>query len=141
MPQRHHESEGRGERERPLRPAADELGGALEREVPLSPVATPDVINRWLDGELPEPTGLRGDAARSVEFWRRLGEETDARRRMVTPAHLSARIMEALPPLATPAHVVEPWYRKELRMNPAVAFAAGAALFTLGIIAAQALLR
>jgi len=141
MLDRHNERDGRTERERPLRPAADEMGGSLEREVPLAPVATPDVVNRWLDGELPEPTGLRGDAARSVEFWRRLGEETDKRRRMMTPADLSARIMDALPPLASTAHAVEPWYRKELRMNPAVAFAAGAALFSLGIIAAQALLR
>lgn len=140
MLDRHNERDGRTERERPLRPA-EEMGSLREREVPLAPVATPDVINRWLDGELPEPTGLRGDAARSVEFWRRLGEETDKRRRMMTPAHLSSRIMDALPPLATPERSVEPWYRKDVRMNPAVAFAAGAALFTLGVIAAQALLR
>ena len=141
MLDRRNERDGRSERERPLRPAADELGGSLEREVPLSPVAAPDVINRWLDGELPEPTGLRGDAARSVEFWRRLGEETDKRRRMMTPVHLSSKIMDALPPLAASARSMEPWYRKDVRMNPAVAFAAGAALFTLGIIVAQALLR
>ena len=140
MLDRHNERDGRTERERPLRPA-EEMGGQLDREVPLAPVATPDVINRWLDGELPEPTGLRGDAARSVEFWRRLGEETDKRRRMMTPAHLSSKIMASLPPLATPQRSVEPWYRKDVRMTPAVAFAAAAALFTLGIIASQALVR
>ncbi len=141
MLDRHNEPDGRSERERPLRPNAEEMGGSLEREVPLSPVPTPDVVNRWLDGELPEPTGLRGDAARSVEFWRRLGEETDKRRRMMTPAHLSSRIMDALPPQASATSAVEPWYRREVRMNPAVAMAAAAAVFTLGIIVAQALMR
>jgi hypothetical protein len=136
----HNEHEGRGERERPLRPS-EEMGLHREREVPLAPVATPDVINRWLDGELPEPTGLRGDAARSVEFWRRLGEETDKRRRMMTPAHLPNKIMAALPPMAVPRPSVEPWYRKDVRVTPMVALAVGAALFTLGIIVAQAMLR
>lgn len=112
-----------------------------EREVPLAPVATPDVINRWLDGELPEPAGLRGDAARSVEFWRRIGEETDQRRRMMTPAHLPEKIMASLPPLATPQRSVVPWYRKDLHLNPMMALAAAAALFTLGLVAARALLR
>ncbi len=141
MLDRHNERDGRAERERPLRPNAEDMGGTFEREVPLSPVATPDVINRWLDGELPEPTGLRGDAARSVEFWRRLGEETDKRRRMMTPAHLSSRIMDALPPQTSVTHAVAPWYRRDVRMNPAVALAAAAAVFTLGIIVAQALLH
>lgn len=141
MLDRHNERDGRSERERPLRPNTDDFVGQSDREVPLSPVATPDVINRWLDGELPEPTGLRGDAARSVEFWRRLGEETDKRRRMMTPAHLSARIMDALPPQVAPASAVAPWYRRDVRMNPAVAFAAAAALFALGIVVAQAVLR
>ncbi|HNV74192.1 MAG: hypothetical protein IPF87_17685 [Gemmatimonadetes bacterium] len=141
MLDRHNERDGRAERERPLRPS-DEMGNVRgEREVPLSPVATPDVINRWLDGELPEPTGLRGDAARSVEFWRRLGEETDKRRRMMTPAHLPEKIMASLPPLATPQTSMVPWYRKDMKLNPMMALAAGAALFTLGLVAAQALLR
>ena len=30
-----------------------------DREVPLPPVATMDHIHRWLDGEAPEPPGLR----------------------------------------------------------------------------------
>jgi len=140
MLDRHNERDGRTERERPLRPS-DEVGNMREREVPLAPVATPDVINRWLDGELPEPSGLRGDAARSVEFWRRIGEETDKRRRMATPAHLSEKIMASLPSLATPQKSVAPWYRKDLHMNPLMALAAAAALFTLGIIAAQAITR
>lgn len=136
MPDNHHEHEGRIERERPLRPA-DQMGPVSDREVPLAPVATPDVINRWLDGELPEPTGLRGDAARSVEFWRRLGEETDNRRRMVTPVHLSAKIMEALPPLEKQVDT-GPWLRRELHLSASTLIAAGVAFFTLGLIVARA---
>ena len=137
----HHEPEGRPERERPLRPA-DEVGPMSDREVPLVPQSTvdaPDAIHRWLDGELPEPTGLRGDAARSVEFWRRLGEETDKRRRMMTPAHLPDKIMSALPPMSLPYNAVMPWYKKGVRLTTTSAVAAGAALFTMGWIVARAL--
>jgi hypothetical protein len=62
-------------RERPNRPADSETTGTgPDREVPLNSHATAEVINRWLDGDTAEPTGLRGEAARSVEFWRRIGE-------------------------------------------------------------------
>jgi len=136
MLDRHNERDGRTERERPLRPVGD-MGNTHEREVPLQQVTTPDVINRWLDGELPEPTGLRGDAARSVEFWRRLGEETDKRRRMMTPAHLPSKIMAALPPLATAQPAATPWYRRDVRLSTSLVLLAGAAIFSLGLIAAQ----
>ena len=139
MPDNHYERDGRIERERTLRPA-DQMGPVSDREVPLAPVATPDVINRWLDGEMPEPTGLRGDAARSVEFWRRLGEETDSRRRVVTPPQLAARIMAALPPLEKQLDT-SPWFRRELHLSATTLAAAGAALFTLGLVVARAFFR
>jgi hypothetical protein len=138
MPDCHEKRDGRTERDRPLRPA-DDLGSVSDREVPLPGNTTPDVINRWLDGELPEPTGLRGDAAKTVEFWRRLGEETDARRRMVTPPHLAANIMAALPPVAAVRSEVTPWFRRDVHLSASVALAAGAAIFTLGLIVARAL--
>ena len=126
-------------RERPHR--ASESGPISDREVPLAPVATSDVINRWLDGELAEPTNLRGDAARSVEFWRRVGEETDRRRHMVTPAHLSARIMAALPatPQLAQAAMAEPWWRKQVHLSPLTAIAAAAGLFVLGMLVMNAM--
>ena len=73
-------------------------GGAplADREVPLPPVATLDHIHRWLDGEAPEPAGVRGEQARAVEFWRRVDSDTERRRRVVTPPYLAARIMAAL---------------------------------------------
>jgi hypothetical protein len=134
-----HERDGGTERERPVR-SSDDMGPLSDREVPLAPVASNDVINRWLDGELAEPTNLRGDAARSVEFWRRLGEETDKRRQVSTPAHLSAKIMAALPPVA-PRVSAEPWWKKDVALTPMVALAVGAGLFMLGVIFAQTIAR
>jgi hypothetical protein len=133
------ESDQRGElpRERPDRPA-DTTGPLADREVPLSPVATTDVIHRWLDGELPEPAAARGDVARAVDFWHRIGEETERRRRVVTPAHLTAQIMAALPPLDT-APAIMPWWRKELRISQAVAIALAVGAFALGMLVMRTL--
>ena len=121
-------------RERPNRPA-DAPSGVGDREVPLNSHATSDVINRWLDGETTEPTGLRGDAARTVEFWRRIGEETDRRRRMATPAHLTDKIMAALPAVEAPR--VAPWWRRDARLSPGVLLAAAAGLLALGALVAS----
>ena len=133
----HFERDGHGEpsRERPNR--ADS-GPISDREVPLAPIATSDVVNRWLDGELPEPSGLRGDAARSVEFWRRIGEETDRRRHMMTPAHVSSNIMAALPPVEA-TRSVSPVLTKTLQISPLTAVAAGIGLFALGMLVMSAL--
>jgi hypothetical protein len=123
---------GEGSRERAERPA-EPSGPLADREVPLSPIATSDVIHRWLDGELPEPTGTRGDAARAVEFWRRIGEETERRRHMVTPAHLSARIMAALPAVSA-APAVAPWWKKDVHTTQARIVAIALAAFLVGIL-------
>ncbi|MBC7896179.1 MAG: hypothetical protein H7066_12260 [Cytophagaceae bacterium] len=133
MPDFNIDPEGLSERERPNRPAAD-LGALGDREVPIAPVAS-DVINKWLDGEMPEPTNLRGDAARSVEFWRRLGEETERRRHMVTPAHLSDQIMAALP--STTYGSAMPWHRKEVKLSAMALLGGAAGLVALGALAAR----
>lgn len=127
----------RSERERPIRPA-DDLGALGDREVPLAPVATNDALHRWLDGESPEPANLRGDAARSVEFWRRLGEETDRRRHMVTPAHVPARIMASLPPLA-PHGATAPWYRRDVKLQGGLLIGGALGLLALGALVARLL--
>lgn len=124
-------------RERTNRPADPTTGTGADREVPLNSHATSEVINRWLDGDTAEPTGLRGDAARSVEFWRRIGEETDRRRRMATPAHLSAKIMEALP--TVPAPQAAPWWRRDTRLSTGVLIATAAGLLAIGALIASLL--
>lgn len=137
MLDKNYERDGRSERERP-NSSADDLGALGDREVPLAPVATSDVINKWLDGEMPEPTNLRGDAARSVEFWRRIGEETDRRRHMVTPAHIPARIMASLPPVA-PHGIATPWFRREVRLSTVMLVGGALGLVALGAIIARML--
>ncbi|NUQ13166.1 MAG: hypothetical protein HUU26_12705 [Gemmatimonadaceae bacterium] len=117
-------------------------GGAplADREVPLAPVATFDHIHRWLDGEAPEPSGARGDTARSVEFWRRLEEETERRRRVVTPPYVASRIMAALPePGSTTA--VAPWWKKDVQLSPATIVALALGAFSLGVLAMRFMAR
>lgn len=118
-----------------MRPA-DDLGALGDREVPLAPVATSDVINKWLDGELPEPANLRGDAARSVEFWRRIGEETAVRRQMVTPAHVQAQIMSEIHRVA-PARATESWLRREVTLSSPMLVGGALGLIALGAIIAR----
>jgi hypothetical protein len=109
-----------------------------DREVPLPPVATLDHIHRWLDGEAPEPTGLRGEQARSVEFWHRVDEDTERRRRVVTPPYLAARIMAALPEAASAtatATAIAPWWKKDVNLSPAMIIALAVGAFSLGLLA------
>ena len=105
-----------------------------DREVPLPPVATLDHVHRWLDGEGPEPTGLRGEQARSLEFWHRMEEESDRRRRVVTPPYLADRIMAALPQAAS-ATAIAPWWKKDMHLSPAAVVALAVGAFSLGLIA------
>jgi hypothetical protein len=127
------ERDPRGEdsRERPERPAESQ-GPLADREVPLSPVGTSDVVHRWLDGELPEPSGTR-ESTRAVEFWRRIGEETDRRRQVVTPAYLSAQIMAALPTREA-APTATGWWKKSLHLSPATTLAIALGAFALGVL-------
>lgn len=132
------ESGDRSERERPVRPI-DKAGSFVDREVPLVSTGTSDVINRWLDGEAAEPTGLRGDAAKSVEFWRRLGEETDRRRQIVTPAHVPAQIMAQLPSVA-PRGSTTGWLTREVKLTPMTLIAGAAGALIIGAMIARAFL-
>jgi hypothetical protein len=88
------------------------------------------MINSWLDGEAPEPVGLSADSARQVDLWRRIEEESERRRHMVTPAHVTAQIMAALP--ADLPQVALPWWKRSLNVSPVVALAAAAGLVALG---------
>lgn len=119
--------------ERSERPA-DPQGPLADREVPLAPIATADVIHRWLDGDLPEPAGMHGDSARAVEFWRRIGEEAERRRQVVTPPHVAARIMASLPDMQVAAPRATPWWKKDLQLSPVTALALIGGAFALGVL-------
>jgi hypothetical protein len=112
---------GRGEE--PERPIAD-------REVPLDRHAELSAaVHAWLDGELPEAAVRRGETAKDVEFWKMVGQETSRMRRVRTPPHVEALIMDALP--QTAPQPITPWYRRELVVTPGVALGAAAALVVL----------
>jgi len=105
-----------------------------DREVPLPPVATMDQVHRWLDGEAPEPTGLLANQVRAVDLWRKLDEETERRRRVVTPPYVAARIMASLPDTAS-SMAVAPWWKKDVHLSPGAVVALAVSAFVLGLLA------
>lgn len=120
---------GDAARERPRR-ASEQSQPLSDREVPLGGTTTSEIINRWLDGEAPEPVALQGDSARQVDLWKRIEEESERRRHLVTPAHVKAQIMAALPN-ETP-QLALPWWKKSIDVSPVVVLAAAAGLVALG---------
>lgn len=122
-----------------------------DREVPLGGMAAAGddsmiALHQWLDGDLPEADARRADA-KQVALWNVIEEETARRRRMVTPSHVAANIMNALPAadvskrLAT--HVsadtaMAPTAQRAGLSMMAVA-AIGATLFALGIFLGKTL--
>ena len=109
------------------RPAANRP--MSDREVPTGR-RTPAAVQAWLDGDLPEAAVRRGETAKDVEFWKHLNEETDARRRMRTPAYVYDNIMNALP--QTTPRVITPWWRRPFALTPAAAAAVGAGILAVG---------
>lgn len=97
--------------ERASRPEAD-ASPVGDREVPLLTGNPYAAMHRWLDGEATLAEANRGEAARYVELWRRIGAESDRVRHAKAPAGLTDRIMAALPDAA-------PAQRPEMRMAAA----------------------
>ena len=135
-----------GDRETGDRPQADRP--LADREVPVpGSLAAQDgallAINQWLDGDVTEADARRADG-KQVDMWKLVATETERRKRMVTPAHVAANIMAALPEktlatkttasLATSTTItaVAADNERGLSMNAAVAI--GAALFALGLL-------
>jgi hypothetical protein len=101
-----------------------------DREVPLDRHGgLSAAVHAWLDGELPEAAVRKGDTAKDVEFWQMIAQETSQMRRMRTPAHVEAMIMDALP--QTAPQVISPWYRRELVLTPGTVATSAAVLIAL----------
>ena len=104
MLDRHESHEDRNDQPLPNRDAADRPIAdrpMADREVPLPGLSAADdpsmvAIHQWLDGNMAETEARRADD-KQVEMWKRINEETEQRRRMVTPAYVAANIMNALP--------------------------------------------
>jgi hypothetical protein len=133
-------SDGLGEgrkRERPGNPARP----LADREVPLGPPSTSiaDAVHAWLDGEATESQARRSESAREVDFWKRLDEDLAARRRLRTPAHLQAQIMNALP-MHAPT-LITPWWRREFVVTPSRAIVVATTLVVMAAAATALVLR
>ena len=124
------ESRKRSSRERPL----------FDREVP---VPTPSsntlsqAVHAWLDGQTPERNARVGEWSRDVEFWKKLDDDLQRRRRMRTPIGLEMRIIEAIP--QHPPVLITPWWKREFVVTPTGTFIA-AAVVMAGTAAATSLL-
>lgn len=110
-----------------------------DREVPLPGMAAADpsmvAIHQWLDGDLSEAEARRFDA-KQVDMWIQVAGETDRRRRMVTPSHLTANIMNALPEkaMATNTAAAPSTSVASVGMPMTTMLLVGAAMLALGII-------
>jgi hypothetical protein len=134
------QSDGLGDgrkRERPVNPERP----LADREVPLGPPTTTiaEAVHAWLDGEAPESSVRRSEWSRDVDFWRRMNEDLERRRRMRTPAHVQARIMEAIPQRAP--SLITPWWRREFVVTPSSALVAAATLLAVAVAATAAVLH
>jgi hypothetical protein len=117
-----------------------------DREVPLPGAelgATPMAVQAWLDGEASEADARLADA-KQVALWNRIADETSARRRVATPAHVHANIMNALP-AATPslatsvAKAAAPVAAASgmIALSPVTAILAAAGLIAAGFLLAR----
>lgn len=74
------------------RPVAD-------REVPLPTGASSLLslaVHAWLDGDLAESDVRRGELQRDIEFWKHIDQDAERLRRLRTPTHVEAKIMQAI---------------------------------------------
>ena len=76
------------DRERPL----------SDREVPIEGTRMNEVMQAWLDGDLPEEAVIDAGAAtsRQVEIWREVGQATQRLRHVTAPERLMESVMRAL---------------------------------------------
>lgn len=124
--------ENNGEAQRPSREISREPARRVsDREVPIGGgAASSDLVHAWLDGEIPETAVAGADAARQIEFWKRVDRDLEKRRYLQTPADLTQKIMDALP--ATTPATATPWWSRPINMSPIAVAAAATSLLALG---------
>jgi hypothetical protein len=125
------DSRENGEAKRPS--SREPVRRVSDREVPIGGTdgtRTPELVHAWLDGELPETAVAGPDAARQIEFWKRVDRDLEQRRYLQTPADLTQKIMDALP--ATAPATAMPWWSKPIAMSPIAVAAAATSLLALG---------
>jgi hypothetical protein len=73
-----------------------------------------------------------------LEFWRKLEQETERRRRVVTPPYVAARIMSELPDAGSKT-ATAPWWKKDVHLSPGIVAVIAIGAFSLGLVAMRML--
>lgn len=95
----HHLNARDGDDVGPERPRSQDRERPLsDREVPIEGTRMSEVMQAWLDGDLPEEVVVDAGAAtpRQVELWRRVGAEAGKLRKMSAPAGFVDAVMRAI---------------------------------------------
>jgi hypothetical protein len=121
---------GRGRARSPEPSTNHQPESLADREVSLQGDGHPALaVQQWLDGEVSEAAARRANGS-EVELWTRITEETERRRRMVTPAPMVERLMAAIP--ASRPAAPQPWWQRPAPFNTALAVAGGTVLLAAG---------
>jgi len=126
------ESRENGEAKRPSS-SREPVRRVSDREVPIGggdATRTSELVHAWLDGDIAEAQVAGADAARQIEFWKRVDRDLEQRRYLQTPADLTQKIMDALP--ATTPATATPWWSRPIAMSPIAVAAAATSLLALG---------
>ena len=77
------------------RPAQQAEPLASDREVTPPGTEIPSAVHAFLDGDVVNEQALSA-SPRELDLWKRIGDETGRRRRMVTPPYVSSQILAKL---------------------------------------------
>ena len=104
-----------------------------DREVPLPTSATTSVLHQWLDGDVSAAVVRASQGGNdAVDLWTKIHDEAETLRSRTTPLYVHKRIMDSLPDDTYHGH--NPWYKRSIKMSPALLLAGGAALVAIGAI-------
>ena len=113
-----------------------------DREVPLPGLAAADdptmlAIHQWLDGEATEAEARRADG-KQVDMWKLVATDTQRRRQSVTPSHVMANLMSALPEKQVVTQMAAPTATATTNTTIGLPFtmvvAVGTSMLILGIV-------
>ncbi|HEY7899483.1 MAG TPA: hypothetical protein VIC03_13810 [Gemmatimonadaceae bacterium] len=111
-----------------------------DREVPVPNSGAISVLHQWLDGDVSVAIVRASQGGNdAVDLWTKIHDEAETLRSRTTPLYVHKRIMDSLPDDTYRGH--HPWYKRSIPMNPAVLIAGAVALFAIGVIVAQMVLK
>ncbi|MEO6778211.1 MAG: hypothetical protein ABI194_02070 [Gemmatimonadaceae bacterium] len=109
-------------------------------EVPLPTSATTSVLHQWLDGDVSAAVVRASQGGNdAVDLWTKIHDEAETLRSRTTPLYVHKRIMDSLPDDKYQGH--NPWYKRPIKMNPAVLIGGAVVLVAIGIAVAQMILK